>query len=89
MSKQIKWIKKGKMGNYLAEWTLVIEFEKLQLEIFRIIQFKKGEFVLPQRLFPRDECFNAQKEKSLIAAKKKCEAFLKRLSNELNKFYEQ
>ncbi len=89
MTKQqeIVWIKKGKMGNWLAEWIMVIQFEKVQIEICRITQFRKGEYCLPQSLFPRDQFFNIQKTKSLRSAKNKCESFLRRLSIALNNYF--
>lgn len=85
MSKEIIWVKKGKMGNWLAEWHLVIQFEKVNIRICSITQFKKGEYCLPATLFPRNENFMPHTTKTLPAAKKKCESFLKRLSIALNK----
>lgn len=57
----ILWVKKGAMGNWIVEWILLIEFDGTQWEFFRIIQFVKVEYSLPQGLFPRDGFYNRQK----------------------------
>lgn len=72
------WEKRGKMGNWIAEWVLLVEFEGVQWEFCRITQFVKGEYCLPQMLFPRDGFYNRQKTRSLQSAKHKCEqAFMR------------
>jgi len=83
------WHKTGKMGNWLAQWHLVIVFEDVSLDVCHITQFEKGEYCLPTRLFPRDNNFMPLKTKTLSGAKYKCEAYLKRMSFALNDYFKE
>lgn len=76
MASKIKWEKIKAIGNIKATWKgkVIGINDDYNFSIGEIRQFKKGEFVLPENLFPRKGgTYECQKTKTLLSAKNKCQ----------------